>query len=608
MDQQWIKLLFTYGPFALLVLFIFVIEVRTRALLYGAAKKPIGATIYVLTWITIFVLVGIVVSVWLKNNTVEREFYIRGRLIGLDSPNKLSSPFEDLYLRRVFANGTHFDFQWRIITKSKLDTDTVVSLYLDRGNESHEIVDIFQLPIIPDYYNREVLLLYHSATNEITADGQPLKKLPTVRLEQDSTNVFQFAGMMWRLFPPLVARALAQTFPSGNMTKRLEADDPVIRIQARDDLAASGLAAKTYVDEALSDMNSSYRLRLGVIIALNKMKTPFPGNALSPAANCSIRQAVVSDDVLLREQASEYIVSHPQMPLPVNCRSDSANPGDKDVALPGTPANSVLGFIGKGKLRNNDWYTFEVATKTKKLILSDQSPCCSPILSSDGRHIVFEKTASLHSLGLYIRDEQGERKIPGSEGELFFSLSVSHDASVVSYVPPNPGKRRDIYISHLAGKPKKIEHLKNSSFASAGVSPDGKVLAAFEQIDATDGQTLSVISVRDGSAKRIGEFTGVGRGYETSQPVWSPDGKTIAFIKDNAIFGVSPDGSDVRKLIASPGRLGGALAWSPDGRRIAFDVSLNRQTSIYAADLTNGDLETLTEGSHPSWAARFSVR
>ncbi len=83
--------------------------------------------------------------------------------------------------------------------------------------------------------------------------------------------------------------------------------------------------------------------------------------------------------------------------------------------------------------------------------------------------------------------------------------------------------------------------------------------------------------------------------YDESDPVWSPDGKRIAFISKR---GEDPDrtqdfnvwvvdavpGAPVRQLTTFEGEDGGSLAWSPDGRWIAFLQSGEPKYYAYQQD------------------------
>ena len=62
--------------------------------------------------------------------------------------------------------------------------------------------------------------------------------------------------------------------------------------------------------------------------------------------------------------------------------------------------------------------------------------------------------------------------------------------------------------------------------------------------------------------------------YDDRSPVWSPDGRRIAFVSDRDgnsrdIYTMNSDGSDVRRIAPSSGG-SPKLVWSPDGRHIAF--------------------------------------
>ena len=59
-------------------------------------------------------------------------------------------------------------------------------------------------------------------------------------------------------------------------------------------------------------------------------------------------------------------------------------------------------------------------------------------------------------------------------------------------------------------------------------------------------------------------------------PVWSPDGRRIAFESDWQLNVMNADGSGQRRLTRNAGR-NFAPAWSPDGQKIAFERRTGRK-------------------------------
>lgn len=95
-------------------------------------------------------------------------------------------------------------------------------------------------------------------------------------------------------------------------------------------------------------------------------------------------------------------------------------------------------------------------------------------------------------------------------------------------------------------------------------------------------------------------------GVSLEQPVWSPDGRRIAFTSSrDGVVVMAGDGSD-RQVVAE-----GSFrtpAWSPDGTRLAF-TGHGDHAGLWVLDLPAGELRLLHEGedSHPSWAPDASA-
>jgi hypothetical protein len=80
-------------------------------------------------------------------------------------------------------------------------------------------------------------------------------------------------------------------------------------------------------------------------------------------------------------------------------------------------------------------------------------------------------------------------------------------------------------------------------------------------------------------------------------PAWSPDGHSLAYVRDGELFTIASDGTGEQQLTTGRADVT-EPAWSPAGTRIAF-VSAG---AVQVLDLTDESIEFLTRGTSPAWA------
>jgi hypothetical protein len=374
--MEFAKTLYIYGPFALLALLVFVMEGKARRQLKEShASNSVRISIYVAVWLAIFVCGAITVWIWINLNVPGSEQVIRGRLIGLQRSEEFRSR-KEMFVRKVYDK-KDCDFAWRIISPKKLDPGYTVDLWVDLSTPDHEDPDAdtpYELPISSDFYadNKELLLDYDRRAHQLklrTSDGWTvLKKVGAMVNLSDHSPSWWDLSLNW-----LMPSSLAQTSNLQSILQRLESNDAIVRVDARNEIAQMGQAAVPFIEEILNDQKSSYRLRLGVLVALNKM----PSVQLSGSASCVILKATQDSDTTLRDEANHYISSHgkPKCMQPT-CNSKLEIRGIRGFTVANQPVYVYLAGISAGDLAdvyvisswNKIWKTRDTRGKLPKSV------------------------------------------------------------------------------------------------------------------------------------------------------------------------------------------------------------------------------------------------
>ncbi|MBI4912971.1 MAG: PD40 domain-containing protein [Acidobacteria bacterium] len=227
--------------------------------------------------------------------------------------------------------------------------------------------------------------------------------------------------------------------------------------------------------------------------------------------------------------------------------------------------------------------------------------------------ILFAKEISSGVKELYQVDRDGHSVRPLTRlGSLTITPSVSADGRLafLTYKAGPPelwGQQQPDgpFIRLYPSKPS-----QGGTISTPVWSPDGKRLA-FVEGDRRGNTNIKVLDIASRRVRLLTDKSGI-----NTEPAWNPSGTQIAFTSDRAgypdIYLMEDDGSNVRRL-TSEGKYNASPAWSPDGSMIAYVSRFESGFDLFVYKLAEGKAYQLTRGpgssESPAWSpdGRFLV-
>jgi eukaryotic-like serine/threonine-protein kinase len=237
------------------------------------------------------------------------------------------------------------------------------------------------------------------------------------------------------------------------------------------------------------------------------------------------------------------------------------------------------------------WWPREAAppeSPTPIPLISTGNSCC-PTFSPDGTKVAFGWTGEQDGKWEIYVKQIGS---PGNPIKLTTSPAVvwgavdagwSPDDRWIAYRRNRPDGSDLVVIPPLGGPERTIADLSGTADVTAW-TPDGKWLA-FPQMDSPIATSLWAMEIDTGERRRLTAFTtragGAGFSLGDSRPSFSPDGRSLAFVRQtyDAVYqlyvqpltkDLRPDGEPRLVTDRGVGYVDGNPIWTSDGRELVY--------------------------------------
>jgi Tol biopolymer transport system component/DNA-binding winged helix-turn-helix (wHTH) protein len=214
----------------------------------------------------------------------------------------------------------------------------------------------------------------------------------------------------------------------------------------------------------------------------------------------------------------------------------------------------------------------------------------TPAFSPDGTLVAFRQSDGASKTGIYAAALGGERTVQLTNDMGDCCPTWSPDSRQIAFSRYSDGILSILTVPALGGMEHRLYRGQASMGGGLSWSPNGHYVAfvASPSGDRTRS-SISFLSIADYSTH---EITSPPPGYLDRSPMFSPDGKRLAFIRStiagvsNDIYVMSMSGGNPNRLTFDRRPIMGSPAWTADSREIIFSSDRGVATGLWRVSAT----------------------
>jgi Tol biopolymer transport system component/DNA-binding winged helix-turn-helix (wHTH) protein len=221
--------------------------------------------------------------------------------------------------------------------------------------------------------------------------------------------------------------------------------------------------------------------------------------------------------------------------------------------------------------------------------LPDRAECAN--ISPDGNLLAFGRRSDSPQLsGIYIQQIGSDHLLQVTRSLFDWCPAWSPDGGYLAFSRYGEQEQSIYLASALGGSERKL-HSGAPSYPPLDWSPEGKWIAFST---APPGHSNSVISLLSVETLEVRKLSDPIVGVQDWGPVFSPDGKQLAYVRANMIhttaeiFVMSANGSGTRRLTSDNAWITAPPAWTRDGKSILFSSTRSGLPTLWRIPVSGG--------------------